>query len=163
MPQVPFSALPAHARLWIFAAERPLTGEPAQTLLSHVDQFVATWKAHGAPLTAARDWRHDRFLLVAVDEEAAGVSGCSIDALTRTLRELESTLGLRLMETAPVFYRDGKAIRRADRAEFKTKAQRGEVDARTVVFDNTVATVGALPRWETPAGAAWHGKAFPLK
>ena len=35
------------------------------------------------PLTAARDLRHERFLMVAADEAAAGVSGCSIDALRR--------------------------------------------------------------------------------
>jgi hypothetical protein len=163
MPQVEFAALPAHARLWVFAAESPLTGAPADELLSHVDAFVRSWKAHGAPLTAARDWRYDRFLLIGVDERAAGVSGCSVDALTHTLRELQGTLGMNLLETAPVFYRDGDTIRRANRSEFKARADRGEVDASTVVFDNTVETVGALLRWETPAGASWHAKAFPLK
>ena len=163
MPQVAFDRLPAHARLWIFAAERPLAGQEASRLLEQVDAFVAGWKAHGTPLTAARDWRHNQFLLVAVDEQAAGVSGCSIDALTRTLKTLQSELGVTLLETAPVFYREGSTVRRATRGEFRTLAERGAVDAETVVFDNTVISVGALERWETRAGAAWHGKAFPLK
>src|SRR5438046_7793258 len=108
MPQVAFSALPPHARLWIFAAERPLVGADAKTLLEQVDAFVSGWKAHGAPLTAARDWRYDRFLLVAVDEQAAGASGCSIDALTHSLKQLESTLGVALLDSAPVYYREGR-------------------------------------------------------
>ena len=163
MPQVPFDRLPAHARLWTFAAERPLAGRDAAKLLEQVDAFVAAWKAHGTPLTAGRDWRLDRFLLVAVDEQAAGVSGCSIDALTRTLKTLQTELGVTLLETAPVFYRDGATVRRATRGEFRTLAERGAVDAETVVFDNTLVTVGALVHWETKAGASWHAKAFPLK
>ena len=163
MPQVLFSALPAHARLWVFAAERPVTGAAADRLLNEVDAFVSSWQAHGAPLTAARDWRYNQFLLVGVDERAAGVSGCSIDALTRSLKQLESELGLSLLENSPVYYRDRDTIQRASRAEFKAMAQRGAVTAQTTVFDNTVPTVGALRQWETAAGVSWHAKAFNLK
>jgi hypothetical protein len=163
MPHVEFSALPAHARLWIFAAERPLAAQETTKLLGQVDAFVGGWKAHEAPLTAARDWRHNQFLLVAVDERAAGVSGCSIDALTRTLKGLQAELGVTLLETAPVFYRDGGNIRRATRGEFRALAERGTVDTETIVFDNTVITVEALERWESKASATWHAKAFPLK
>lgn len=163
MSQVDFTALPPHARLWIFAAERPVVGADASLLLERVDAFVASWKAHGAPLTVARDWRFDRFLLVAVDEQAAGASGCSIDALTHSLKELESKLGVALLDSAPVYYRVNGEMRRATRAEFRALAERGAVNGETAVFDNTVRTVGALAQWETKAGAAWHAKAFPLK
>ena len=163
MPQVAFTALPSHARLWIFAAERPVTGAAADKLLAQVDAFVSSWRAHGAPLTAGRDWRLDRFLLVAVDERAAGVSGCSVDALTHSLKELEAELGMSLLETAPVFYREKGEVRRASRAEFKALAERGAVTAQMRVFDNTVPTVGTLERWETPAGNSWHAKAFRLR
>jgi hypothetical protein len=42
-------------------------------------------------------------------------------------------------------------------------ARDGAVDGGTVVFDNTVATVGDLRagRWETEMRNAWHAKAFP--
>jgi len=162
MPQVPFTALPPHARLWIFAAERPIVGADAKRLLEQVDAFVGGWKAHGAPLTAGRDWRYDRFLLVAVDEEAAGASGCSIDALTNSLKALQQSLGVALLDSAPVYYREGSEVRRATRAEFRALAERGSVSAETRVFDNTVRTVGSLQQWETKAGAAWHAKAFRL-
>jgi hypothetical protein len=38
------------------------------------------------------------------------------------------------------------------------------VSEDTVVFDNTVATVGDLRagKWERPFRDAWHAKAFPL-
>ena len=85
MPRVLLSNLPDTARTWLFAAERALSTDERDALLGDVDEFLAGWAAHGVPLTCAREWRYDRFLVIAVDEAAAGVSGWSIDALTRKL------------------------------------------------------------------------------
>lgn len=162
MPTVPFAELPDHARLWVFAAERPLRPTEAARLLDATDAFLDAWHAHQVPLTCARDWRHDQFLLVAVDEAAAGVSGCSIDALVRTMKGLGEELGVRLFDHASVFYRDADEVRRASRERFADAASEGVVSPQTIVFDNTVGSVGALRagEWERPASAAWHGRAF---
>jgi hypothetical protein len=55
-------------------------------------------------------------------------------------------------------------VRAVERPEFRRLAQAGEVSEDTVVFDNTVATVGDLRagRWEKPFRDAWHARAFPL-
>ena len=162
MPQVPFAEMPDHARLWVFAAERDLTPAERDAVLRTVDAFLAGWAAHGAPLTAARDLRYDRFLLVAVDERAAGVSGCSIDALTRQLRQLERQFALALLDNAPVHFRLGPAVERASRARFRELAESGTVSPATIVFDNTAATVGAVRQghWETEAHRTWVARAF---
>ena len=163
MPQVDFTALPDRARAWVFAAERALTAEERAQLLETVDAFLAQWAAHGVPLVCGRDWRYDRFLLVAVDEEAAGVSGCSIDALTRQLKVMEDTLGLALLDNGPVhFRREDHAIERVSRPAFGTLVEKGDVTPEVVVFDNTVPTVGAIRagKWETNAQRTWHGRVF---
>ena len=162
MPQVTFDKLPEHARLWVFAAERELDDEESDRLLAASDAFLEQWAAHGAPLTCGRDFRLDRFLLVGVDERAAGVSGCSIDALVRTLKQLSADLGVALVDNSPVMYRDGEEIQRVSRARFGELAESGAVSLSTPVFDNTVATVGDVRagRWEKPAGESWHGRAF---
>ena len=164
MPVTDFPALPSDARLWVFAADRVLTADERERLLSAVDAFLAQWKAHGHPLTVAREWKYDRFLLVGVDEASAGASGCSIDAMLRTLSELERALQVQLLDHGPVLFRRGDAIERLPRPQFAQLARAGEVSADTVVFNNTVTRVGELRegRWETPARASWHAKAFGL-
>ncbi|NNM32841.1 MAG: hypothetical protein HKO53_07225, partial [Gemmatimonadetes bacterium] len=80
--------LPDDARIWIFAADRPMPENESRAVLEAVDGFLEDWAAHGVPLSGARDWRHDRFLVVGVDESLAPPSGCSIDALVRVLKDL---------------------------------------------------------------------------
>ena len=162
MPRIPFEDLPSASRLWIFPAERPLTPEEEAVLLLRTDDFLDQWAAHGVPLTCARDWRHGRFLLIGVDEASEPPSGCSIDAMTHVLKGLGEQLGMTFVDRAPVLYREGEEIRRVSRAEFKAKAQAGEVDLDTTVFDNSITHLSDLEegRWETSAGSSWHRKAF---
>ena len=158
MPRVDFRTLPDDARLWVFAADRPVTGPAAERLLGEVDGFLDGWAAHGQPLTCARDWREDRFLAVAVDQRAEHASGCSIDGLFRVLKGLEGELGASLLGGGRVLYRDASgAVRTASRDEFSTLATQGTVTGDTRVFDATVSTAGAWrERLEKPAEESWH-------
>jgi hypothetical protein len=162
MPVVEFDAMPANARVWIFAADRQLSNGERDRLLERVDGFLAQWKAHGAPLTAARDWRYEQFLFVGVDEAAAGVSGCSIDALVNGLKALEADLDTRLIDHSPVLYRDNGEILRVSRGDFAELAQAGAVTPQTTVFNNTLTSMGQVRdgKWEGPAADSWHGQAF---
>lgn len=162
MPHIPFDRLPSDARLWIFAAERPLTPSESSRVLEETDAFINQWVAHGVPLTAGRDLRHDQFVLVGVDERAAGVSGCSIDALVRRMQQLETVLGLELINNGPVLYREGDAVVRVSRDRFAELAAAGTVSPNTQVFDNTLTRVGDLlaGKWEVKAAESWHKRAF---
>lgn len=160
-----FAEMPDPARVWVFAAPRALSEEETARLLTRVDEFLPGWHAHGHPVVGARDWRHDRFLLIAADEEATGVSGCSTDSLFRVLKEAERELGVSLLDSSRVWFRgeDGE-VRSVTRPEFREMALRGEVHPDTPVFDNTVATAGAIRggAWERPLRDAWHARAFPV-
>ena len=89
MPQIAFDELPGDARVWIFSAARKLTEPEQARLLAEVDAFINQWGAHAVPLTAGRNLVYAQFLFIAVDQRAAGPSGCSIDALVRRMKELQ--------------------------------------------------------------------------
>jgi hypothetical protein len=165
MSAVSFDQLPDDARVWVFAASRPLSEAESAPLLRGVDGFIDGWAAHGSPVRGARDWRHERFLLVGADERATGVSGCSIDSLFHALAAAEADTGVRLRDSSLVFFRDPAGeIRTVPRPEFRRLAAAGEVTGDTPVFDNTVTTAGDIRsgRWETRLRDAWHARAFPI-
>lgn len=157
---VPFATLPDEARLWILASPRAVDPATADALLQRVDAFLEEWHAHGHPVVGSRDWRYDRFLMIAADEAATGVSGCSGDALFRVFKVAERDLGITLLDGSLVWYRDGEEIRSATRGGFREATQRGELGPDTIVFDNTAATVGDVRagRWERPMKESWHGR-----
>lgn len=158
MPIARIEDLPNSARVWVFGSDRPLGAEQKAILLEEVDRFLATWNAHGAPLTAARSWKHDLFLTIAVDQSTAGASGCSIDGLFRTLKALQPKIGANLLTSGCVFYRaaDG-TIECTLRETFTELGAAGKVSAATQVFDPTVTSLGEWrARFELKAGESWH-------
>ena len=160
-----FQGLSDDARLYIFAASRPLSAPESVQLLAEVDRFLEEWQSHKEDVFAARDWRYDRFLLIGVDETATRLSGCSIDGMMRRLKDLEARLGSTLVDGSAVLYRDdGGEIVRLDRNSFRERVRDGRVGADTTVFNNTLLTVGELRRglWETAMRNSWHARAFQL-
>ena len=156
-------SLPDGSALRVYASRAELAPAGAAALLDAINAFLAEWSAHGVPLRAARSWRHDRFLLVAVDCEAMPPSGCSLDALAGALRGLEGRLGTRLLGHDGVWYRDDAgSVRHATRNRFRERARAGEVTPDTVVFDNSITTLAELRsgRWEGPARNRWQAVFF---
>lgn len=162
---VDFNQLPDDARVWVFGSDRPLNDQQRARLLATVDDHLAQWKAHGSPLTCARVWTENQFLTIGVDQRTEGASGCSIDALFRTLQQLERELGLSLVGGGRVFYRTRNGdVNAVDREEFYGLAERGAITRNTPVFDTTVMTLGDWrARFEGPAEASWHGQLLPAK
>lgn len=159
MSLIAFDDLPDDARLWCFGASRATDASELDHLMNSMRAFVEEWTAHRRDLQAGFDWLYERFLLIGVDESNAGASGCSIDALSRHLRNLSTELGLDLLDSMPVWFRNPSGqIRMVSRSDFADLASQGEVSATTPVFDLTVTRLGDARsgRLETSAGSAWH-------
>ncbi|MFQ5704373.1 MAG: hypothetical protein ACE5HT_10150 [Gemmatimonadales bacterium] len=157
-----FDELPASARLWTFGCSRTLDETEERELAQCVELFLAGWAAHGVLLTSGWDWRYHQFLFVAADQSNTDPSGCSIDALVESIRTLQTRLGVEFLDHGPVFYRKDDSVVRVSRAKFSQLAHDSVVDLDTVVFDNTIQSVGELRsgRWEVAAKDSWHSRAF---
>jgi hypothetical protein len=157
MPVVSFDSLPANARVWVFASDRPLKGADSRALLAEVDRFLEQWKAHGSPLRSAREWRDDHFLAIGIDPTVEQASGCSIDGLFRGLQALERSLGTRLVAGGRVFYRDEKGEPQlASRSQVADLAARGVLTDQTLVFDTSITNVAAYrDSFVRPVRATW--------
>ncbi len=155
------TGLPDDARLWCFATDRSLSSDEATVVAEGMASFLGGWRAHDQELRVGFELRESRFLLVAVDERQAAASGCSIDALTGHLRELETRIGVSLIDGAGVWYRDASgAIRTVSRPDFRRLGDEGSVGPETLVFDLTLIALGELrdSRFEVAARDSWHGR-----
>jgi hypothetical protein len=157
MPVVPFDTLPDASRVWVFGSDRPLTEAGTTALLKGVEEYLASWKAHGAPLTVASQLRDNRFLVIAVDQTQAGATGCSIDGLFRVLQALEPKIGVSLVGGGRVFYRDAQAVVQGTaQAEVPALVASGAITKDTVVFDTSLTDLGAFRSgFEKRAKESW--------
>jgi hypothetical protein len=158
MPRVEFDALPNDARVWVFAADRPLNDEQSTRLLREVDDFLSEWHAHSLPLQCARAWRDARFLAIGVDQSSAGASGCSVDGLFRLFKTLAPSLGASFLSGGTVYWREpGGAVRAGSRKEFTAAASAGQITGATRVFDTAVTSAeGWRQGFEVRASETWH-------
>ena len=153
---VAFDNLPARARVWIYQASRPLTEAELVSLLPRLAAFADEWTSHGRQLLASAQFLHRQFLVIGLDEAAAGASGCSIDASVRFVRELEQTLGVGLLEKSQMAFLAEGQLRLLTRRELRAAIAAGQVGPDTLYFNNTVTTKGELDdHWPAPAGQTW--------
>ena len=140
------------AYVWIFGISPSLDTPKSDALMRQVNRFLEDWAAHGTPIPGAAELREGSFLIVAVDEHREK-SGCSIDRMFGTLKQLEGELGVTILDSNRVFLRDGDGVRAVPRSEFRNAAT-----LETPVFDVTVERLGDVRQgvWEKPAAQSWH-------
>ncbi|SMB82135.1 hypothetical protein SAMN00120144_3933 [Hymenobacter roseosalivarius DSM 11622] len=158
---VPFEELPPSARVWIYQADRPLMGTELAAVEPALAQFAAEWTSHGRMLRASAAFRHGQFLVLGLDEEVAGASGCSIDASVRFVRGLEEQLGVSLLEKSHLAFLINGQVQLLDRRELRQAVATGQLQPETPYFDNTIAQHGKLAAaWPAPAVQTWLAKYF---
>jgi hypothetical protein len=109
-------------------------------------------------VAAATELKYQQFLIIAANPDVAAVSGCSIDALTRSLQEIGGQYNVNLMNSGQVYFEDDGQIEWATRPGFKSLAKEGRVSLATPVFDNSLTTLGEYRhgKWHVPANESWQ-------
>jgi hypothetical protein len=158
---VAFDHLPPQARVWIYQASRSLTEGEIMPLLPRLAAFAEEWTSHGRQLAASAQFLHRQFLVIGLNEEVAGASGCSIDASVRFVQELEQRLGVQLLEKSRMAFLVNGELRQLTRRELRAAIAAGEVRADTLYFNNTLTTKSQLAdQWPAPAGQTWLASYF---
>lgn len=162
---IKIESMPDEARLWSYHTAHPLSTSETEALVEDLDRFVGEWSAHRKDLAAGYELKYDQFVLLAVDETQAEVSGCSIDSMVHHLQSLGYSLGIQFVATPPVCYRKDDTVHCCSRDEFRKLAAEGQIDENTIVFNETIQTVGQYREglWEGTFSRSWHAKAFPLE
>ena len=156
--------LAAHSRVWIFQADRFLNEKEIQLVNTTMNDFIPNWASHGNELFGGFELKNALFLIVGVDEEQSPASGCSIDSLTRVVKELGARLNVDFFNRLNIAYLSalGK-LELVSMSTFKQLIQAGEVNENTLVFNNLVQNRGELnERWQTQVKNSWHSNLFQL-
>ncbi len=153
-----------NSRIWIYQANRALSTEEEQKIQKKLDDFTSQWQAHGHSLAAHGEIRHKQFIILSVDEQVAGATGCSIDKSVYLMKEIEVEFNLDLFDRFRIAYRDGKNVINCSRQEFEDLLSAGDLNPDTIVFNNMVSTRSDLSTsWEVAMKDSWHAQVFADK
>lgn len=132
--------MPQTAKVWIYAANRRLNQADKAAIAQAGQDFAATWTAHQQLLSASFDILHDLFLVIAVNEEVAAVSGCGIDKSVHFITEINNHYNLDLFNRTQLELWLNEQAVPMSKHELSVRWQQGNVNAQTIVFNKTVQT-----------------------
>jgi hypothetical protein len=151
------------SKVWIYQSNRLFNTTDLDYLHTVLNTFVQNWSAHNHDLKAGYEIRHQRFIVVIVDETQTGASGCSIDKSVHLMKQIEEHLSIDLFDRFQIAWKEGENIRISNKSEFENLLVSETINANTIVFNNLVKSYEEyLNQWETPINKSWHIKVFAV-
>lgn len=145
-------------RVWAYIISKPLTAQELQEITAAGINFVTGWTAHENKLSAEFKVLHDRIILVKVNEDVHNASGCSIDKLTRFVKDTEAKFNIELLNRFLVAYKTNNGIEVVHSSKIKDLLAENAVSEETIVFNTAVATENELQNWEQKLKDNWLSK-----
>lgn len=153
--------LPDSSRVWVYQSNRAFTQEELVELKNELDQFGASWEAHGTKLNSAIEIYYNQFIVIFVDESGQEATGCSIDKSVVLVKTIESKYGISLLDRMNLTYKTDDTVENIRMADFQTLAQKGEIQNTITVFNNLVISKAEfISKWEVEAKDSWHANLF---
>ena len=161
---VNFESLDDSSRIWVFQSNREFLANEMEVIKVKVENFIENWMRHGEDLKASYLVKYNQFIVLAVDENYNGVSGCSIDASVNLMKQFEKEFGVDLTNKLNISFKDGNEINVVSLADFQKFVKQEKITFKTVVFNNMVATKADFKtKWEVEAKDSWHTRFLTKK
>ena len=145
-------------RVIIYPASRTFSPKESKVITEKLYDFLATWAAHGKPLSSSFKIEKNQFLVVCVDEEKEVASGCSIDALTGVIRELDKEFELGFFDRMKASFVENGEVKTLKLSDFKNGLKSGAISQDIEVFDFSKSTyVAFLSDFLLPLKRSWAG------
>ncbi|MCH7410723.1 hypothetical protein MM239_15045 [Belliella sp. DSM 111904] len=157
-----FDQMPAHARVWVYQADRKFNEEELHWVEERLVSFCNQWNTHGSMMLTSFRVKFGQVVILAVDESRLGASGCSIDSSVRVLREIEEKFGVNLLDQGKVSFLENEDSLVVNSVfGIKEKVAKGELRPDAVTLNPLVKLKGDLENnWLLPAKDSWLNKYF---
>ena len=145
-------------RAWTYIINKELSPEDIHSLQEEGEGFVKGWTAHEQQLSGSFTIYKNRIIVVKVNENVNAASGCSIDKLTRFIKQAEVKHGIELMNRLLVAYKNNDEISVVHSSKIKDLLKEGALNENTVIYNTAIANQEELNNWEQPLKESWLNK-----
>ncbi|WP_373709348.1 hypothetical protein [Kaistella sp.] len=142
----------------IYPASRSFTPKESKVITEKLFDFLATWAAHGKPLSSHFKIEKNQFIVVCVDEDVEAASGCSIDALGGVMKEIDQEYQLGLFDRMKATFVENGEVKTLKLQDFRSGLRNGEISKDIEVYDFSKNTyVAFLSDFLLPLRRSWAG------
>jgi hypothetical protein len=158
---IPFDNLSDQSRVWIYASQTPFSQKQTEFISEALMAFTEDWQAHGTPLKASYTISHNQFIIIGVDESHHSPSGCSIDKSVQIIKNIESELGIDLMNRMAVYMLKDNMVHTAMPKDLGELITANILTPDSQVFDNTITSCKSFRgNWIKKAKETWIQRYF---
>lgn len=151
----------ALSKAWIYQSSRLFMISEALEMEDMLNDFVSSWKSHGAKVKGFASIFFGRFIVLLADEKATGVSGCSTDSSVHLIKKIEKEYNVEMFNRQSLAFIVKDKIEVIPLAQLKYAIENNFINSNTLYFNNTVITKQQLETdWIIPAGDSWLEKHF---
>lgn len=144
------------SRVWIYQSSRLFTISEALQIEDILNDLMTNWKAHGAPVKGYANLFFGQFIILMADENATGVSGCSIDSVVRIIQQIEKQFGVELFNWQNLAFVVNDRVQIIPRQQFNYAIENNFITPQTLFFNNVVANKKELENnWIIPVSQSW--------
>lgn len=104
---VDFEKLPENSRLWIYQAPNSISTKEQIRISDFLKNAIEGWKTHGSPMKGSFKFEFDRILIIAADIDFQEPSGCSLDEVSRWLKQINQEFGVDFFDRSISYFENG--------------------------------------------------------
>ena len=122
-----------------------------------LENFVASWQSHGAPVKGYANLLFGQFIIIMADEsQSTTVGGCSTDSSVRIIKQIEQDLKVDMFNRQNLSFIIKDKIQVLPLAQLNYSVENGFITPDTLFFNNLVATKKELlEKWIVPIKESW--------
>jgi hypothetical protein len=151
------------SRVWVYQSSRLFFISEALEMEDMLNDFVANWKSHGAPVKGYANLFFGRFIVLMADETATGVSGCSTDSSVHLIKSIEEKYNVQMFDRQNLAFIVKDKIEVLPMNQLEYAVENNFINGNTLYFNNTVLSKKEMvEKWIIPVKDSWLAKRVNL-
>jgi hypothetical protein len=146
----------SESKIWIYQSNRPFSLIEKKEAAGLLQAFTNNWLSHGKKVKGFGIILFNQFIILAADESASSVSGCSTDSSVRLMKEIEQKFNIHLFDRQKLAFLSNGEIKIIPVNEFPKALDQGVLAPDTIYFNNLVDTLEKLKNnWIIRTDQSW--------
>jgi hypothetical protein len=149
------------SKLWIYQANRTFTMGELFKIEEHLEDFIAQWKSHGAPVKGFATALYGQFIILMADESHTTVGGCSTDSSVHVIKAIEKMTGVQMFNRELLAFWVKDKVQTLPMAQVAYALENEILTKDTLYFNNLVSNKADMEsKWMQPISESWLGKKY---